>query len=191
MRLFSANEPRRYVRRVRYLLPGRLSVRLLITGDRPMPCGLSCNGSESNNWEAQCAILFLVDQETRCYNMELVSQPQMNYTGPQPGSPEQIRLITVELRRLYPDAKCTLDFSTPLELLVATQLAAQCTDERVNMVTPALFRKYRNAGDYATASQEELEQDIHSTRFYRNKAKNLRPTAGRLVTDNDRELPLP
>ncbi len=98
--------------------------------------------------------------------MELVSQPQMNYTGPQPGSPEQIRLITVELRRLYPDAKCTLDFSNPLELLVATQLSAQCTDERVNMVTPALFRKYRNAEDYATASQEELEQDIRSTGFY-------------------------
>src|SRR5260370_41943303 len=111
-----------------------------------MPCALSCNGSESNNWEGQCAILFLVDQETRFYGMELVLQPQMNYTGPQPGSPEQIGLITVELRRLYPDAKCTLDFSTPLELLVATQLAAQCTDERVNMVTPALFRKYRNAG---------------------------------------------
>jgi endonuclease III len=154
-----------------------------------MPCALSCNGSESNNWEGQCAILFLVDQETRCYYMELVSQPQMNYTGPQPGSPEQIRLITVELRRLYPDAKCTLDFSHPLELLVATQLAAQCTDERVNMVTPALFRKYRNAEDYATASQEELEQDIRSTGFYRNKAKNLRATAGRLVTDYDGEVP--
>ena len=121
--------------------------------------------------------------------MELVSQPQINYTGPQPGSPEQIRLITEELRRLYPDAGCTLDFSNPLELLVATELAAQCTDERVNMVTPTLFRKYRNAEDYATASQEELEQDIRSTGFYRNKAKNLRTAAGRLVTNYDGEVP--
>src|SRR5215469_7253815 len=121
--------------------------------------------------------------------MELVSQPQMNYTGPQPGSPEQIRLITEELRRLYPDAKCTLDFSNPLELLVATELAAQCTDERVNMVTPALFRKYRSAGDYATAGQEELEQDIRATGFYRNKAKNLRAAARRLITDYGGEVP--
>src|SRR5260370_7442061 len=98
MRLYSANEPRRYVRRVRYLLPGREYVRLHITVDRPMPCALSCNGSESNNWEAQCAILFLVDQETPCYNMDLVSHPQLNYTRPHPPSPDQIRLITVELR---------------------------------------------------------------------------------------------
>src|SRR5260370_12981605 len=139
MRLYSANEPRRYVRRVRYLCPGGENVRLHITVDRPMPCALSCNGSERNNWEGQCAILFLVDQETRRYNMELVSQPQMNYTGPHPGSPEQIRLITVELRRLYPAAKCTLDFSNPLELLVAPQLAAQCTDDHANIVTPPLF----------------------------------------------------
>src|SRR5260370_32878781 len=108
MRLYSAKESRRYGRRVRYLLPGREYVRLHITVDRPMPCALSCNGSESNNWEGQCAILFLVDQETRGYNMELVSQPQMNYTGPQPSSPEQNRVNTAELRRLYPDAKCTL-----------------------------------------------------------------------------------
>ena len=113
----------------------------------------------------------------------------MSYTGPQPGSPEQIRLITEELRRLYPDARCTLDFSHALELLVATELAAQCTDERVNMVTPTLFRKYRNAGEYATASQEELEQDIRSTGFYRNKAKNLRAAAQRLVTDYAGEVP--
>src|SRR5258708_7557611 len=170
MRLYSANERRRYVRRVRYLLPGREYVRLHITVDRPMPCALSCNGSESND-------------------MELVSQPQTNHTGPQPGSAEQIGLIAEELRRLYPDARCTLDFSNPLELLVATQLSAQCTDERVNMVKPALFRKYRNAEDYATASQEELEQDIRSTGFYRNKAKNLRAAAGRLVTDYDGEVP--
>jgi endonuclease-3 len=121
--------------------------------------------------------------------MELVSQPHRTYTGPPPGSPEQIRLITEELRRLYPDAKGTLDFSNALELLIATQLAAQSTDERVNMVTPTLFRTYRTAEDYAQVSQAELEQDIHSTGFYRNKAKNIREAAQRLVTDYNGEVP--
>src|SRR5258708_15385753 len=112
--------------------------------------------------------------------MDLASSP--TYSGPEPGSPEQVKAIIEELRRLYPGAKCTLDFSTPLELLVATQLAAQCTDERVNMVTAQLFRKHRSVEDYATASQEELEQDIKSTRFYRNKAKNIRAACQRIVT---------
>jgi endonuclease III len=118
--------------------------------------------------------------------MELASQPHRAYTGPPPGSPEQIRLITEELRHLYPDAKCTLDFSNPLELLIATQLSAQSTDERVNMVTPALFRKYRTAEDYAKVSQEELEQDIHSTGFYRNKAAPSRRLQWRSATYNGR-----
>lgn len=121
--------------------------------------------------------------------MEPVSQPNRTYTGPPPGSPEQIRLITEELRRLYPDAEGTLDFSNALELLIATQLAAQSTDERVNMVTPTLFRKYHTAEDYAKVSQEELEQDIHSTGFYRNKAKNIREAAQRLVTDYNGGVP--
>src|SRR5260370_13544396 len=121
--------------------------------------------------------------------MELASQPNRAYTGPPPGSPEQIRLITEELRRLYPDAKGTLDFSNALELLIATQLVAQSTDERVNMVPPTLFRKYRTAEDYAKVSQEELEQDIPSTGFYRNKAKNIREAAQRLVTDYNGEVP--
>ena len=72
--------------------------------------------------------------------MELVSQ-QPGYAGPPPGSPEQVAAIIEELRRLYPDAKCSLNFSNPLELLIATQLSAQCTDERVNMVTVDLFKK--------------------------------------------------
>ena len=80
---------------------------------------------------------------------------------------------------MYPDAKCSLDFSNPLELLIATQLSAQCTDERVNLVTRDLFQKYRSAQDYATVSQEELEQDIRSTGFYRNKAKNIRAACQR------------
>jgi len=111
------------------------------------------------------------------------------YTGPEPGSPEQIAAITVELRRLYPEAKCTLNFSNPLELLIATQLVAQCTDERVNMVTQKLFQKYRAVEDYANVSQEELEQDIKSTGFYRNKAKNIRAACQRILSEYGGEVP--
>src|SRR6516164_2895004 len=121
--------------------------------------------------------------------MELLSGSQETYTGPKPGSPEQIQAIINELRHLYPDAKCSLDFSTPLELLIATQLSAQCTDERVNLVTRDLFKKYRSAEDYATVGQEELEQDIRSTGFYRNKAKNIRAACQRLITNYDGEVP--
>src|SRR5205823_10975923 len=121
--------------------------------------------------------------------MELLSESQGTYNGPKPGSPEQIRTITAELWRRYPDAKCSLDFSNPLELLVATQLSAQCTDERVNMVTKDLFRKYRTVEDYANASQEELEQDIRSTGFYRNKAKNIRAACQRIISDYGGDVP--
>jgi endonuclease III len=109
--------------------------------------------------------------------------------GMQPGSPEQVQAIIAELRRLYPDAKCSLNFTNPLELLVATQLSAQCTDERVNIVTETLFQKYRGVEDYATVSQEEFELDIKSTGFYRNKAKNIRATAQRIITDFGGEVP--
>src|SRR5438270_9830586 len=111
------------------------------------------------------------------------------YTGPEPGSPEQVEAIIEELRRLYPGAKCTLNFSNPLELLIATQLAAQCTDERVNMVTEKLFQKYRSVEDYATVSQEELEQDIKSTGFYRNKARNIRAACQRIISEYGGEVP--
>ena len=121
--------------------------------------------------------------------MEPTATPVSTYSGPEPGSPEQIKAIIAELRRLYPDAKCTLNFSTPLELLIATQLAAQCTDERVNIVTKDLFRKYRSVDDFATVSQEELEQDIKSTGFYRNKAKNIRAACQRIITDFGGEVP--
>jgi len=111
------------------------------------------------------------------------------YKGPPPGSPEQVTAIIAELRRLYPDAKTSLNFSNPLELLVATQLSAQSTDVRVNMVTADLFKKYRRVEDYATVSQEELEKDIQSTGFYHNKAKNLRATAQRIITNYGGEVP--
>jgi endonuclease-3 len=76
--------------------------------------------------------------------------------------------------KLYPDAECTLEYRDPLQLLISTQLAAQCTDARVNIVTRELFQKYRNAEDFANADLHELEQAIKSTGFYRNKARNIK-----------------
>ncbi|HLX58656.1 MAG TPA: endonuclease III [Ktedonobacteraceae bacterium] len=111
------------------------------------------------------------------------------YAGPPSGSPEQVTAIIAELRRLYPDAKCSLNFTNPLELLVATQLSAQCTDERVNIVTVDLFKKYRRVEDYATVNLEELEKDIKSTGFYHNKAKNIRAAAQRMITNYGGEVP--
>ena len=93
------------------------------------------------------------------------------------------------LRRAYPDAKCSLDFATPLELLVATILSAQCTDERVNVVTKGLFRKYRSAADYARAPIAELEKDIQSTGFFRNKAKNIQNCCRLLAEQYDGQVP--
>ena len=86
---------------------------------------------------------------------------------------ERIEKIIQLLQKEYPDAKIALNFSSPLELLVATILSAQCTDERVNMVTQKLFKKYTKVEDYAKVNIEELEQDIKSTGFYHNKAKNI------------------
>src|SRR5438045_8066748 len=93
------------------------------------------------------------------------------------------------LKATYPHAKCSLDYRTPLELLVATILSAQCTDERVNLVTKDLFRKYRSAKDYAAAPQERLEREIQSTGFYRNKAKSLRAMAAALVERHGGRVP--
>ncbi len=118
-----------------------------------------------------------------------MSQTSPTYSGPTPGSEEQVAAIIAELRRLYPDAACSLNFSNPLELLVATQLSAQCTDERVNIVTETLFKKYRTAEDFAKVSQEELEQDIRPTGFYRNKAKNIRAASQRMITNFGGEVP--
>ena len=84
-----------------------------------------------------------------------------------------VQLVKV-LPEVYPGAHCELDFKNPLQLLIATILSAQCTDKRVNMVTPALFKKYRTAKDYANALQTELENAIRSTGFFRNKAKSIR-----------------
>ena len=97
--------------------------------------------------------------------------------------------IARELAHEYPDATCALDFTSPLELLVATILSAQCTDKRVNMVTPALFRKYPSAAHYAAAPQAKLEKEIQSTGFFRNKAKNIRACCKLLVARHGGEVP--
>ena len=86
----------------------------------------------------------------------------------------RVRKIIRKLRDAYPDAKCALHHRNPLQLLVATILSAQCTDARVNIVTPALFEKYRTAADFAAAQQRELEEMIRSTGFFRNKARSIR-----------------
>jgi len=97
--------------------------------------------------------------------------------------------IVERLDRAYPGARCSLDHGSPLELLVATILSAQCTDRRVNQVTEALFRKYRTAADYAGAELPELERDIQSTGFFRNKAKNIQECCRRLVDEYGGQVP--
>src|SRR3954467_3973228 len=99
------------------------------------------------------------------------------------------RTINRELGRIYPDAHCELDFRTPLELSVATILSAQCTDKRVNEVTPALFAKYRTAADYAEADRDEVEQLIKPTGFFRNKTTSLIKLGQALVERYDGEVP--
>jgi endonuclease III len=94
---------------------------------------------------------------------------------------EHAAAIIAKLRKIYPDAHCELDFTSPLELLVATILSAQCTDKRVNIVTGGLFKKLRTAADYAAIPQEELEVAIKSTGFFRSKSKSLRSMAQDLV----------
>src|SRR5579885_941306 len=106
-----------------------------------------------------------------------------------PKSPEQVQGIIAELERLYPAAKYDLNFSTPLELLVATQLAAQCTDARVNSVTAELFQKYRSVEDYANVSLEEFEQDIKKISLYRNKARNIRAACQYILDHYNGEVP--
>ena len=90
-------------------------------------------------------------------------------------------IILAALKRAYPDAKCSLNYRTPLQLLVATILSAQCTDVRVNIVTKDLFRKYRTAKALAAVSQEVLQEEIRSTGFYRNKAQSVRGSAARII----------
>ena len=111
----------------------------------------------------------------------------------------RLKKILLLLNKQYPDAECALKYKNSLELLIATILSAQCTDERVNIVTKKLFKKYKIAKDYAKANQEEFEKDIYSTGFYRNKTKNIIRTCqmiqgtykGRVPNNFDELLKLP
>lgn len=104
-------------------------------------------------------------------------------------SRERVSCLVAALPKVYPGAHCELDFRNPLELLVATILSAQCTDKRVNLVTPALFKKFRSAQDYAEARQETLEGLIRSTGFFRNKAKSLRAAGAAIATRHAGRVP--
>lgn len=97
--------------------------------------------------------------------------------------------IVRALKRAYPDAKCSLDFKTPIQLAVATILSAQSTDERVNLTTPALFRRYKTVKDFAGANRAELEELIKAVGLYRNKAKSIVAMAQALVRDHGGKVP--
>src|SRR5215470_16233716 len=102
---------------------------------------------------------------------------------------ERSRQLVKAFPKVYPDAHCELDFKTPLQLLVATILSAQCTDKRVNLVTPALFARYRSAGDFAKAKPNELEKAIQSTGFFRNKAKSIRAASAAIEQNHHGQVP--
>jgi len=97
--------------------------------------------------------------------------------------------ILIRLKRLYPDAPCTLDYETPVQLMVATILSAQCTDARVNLVTPELFRRFPDAAALAGADVAELENLVRSTGFYRNKAKNIQAACQMIMTEFGGQVP--
>jgi endonuclease III len=97
--------------------------------------------------------------------------------------------VLLRLKRLYPDATCSLDYTTPVQLLVATILSAQCTDERVNKVTPALFTRFPDARSMAYADILEIEELVRSTGFYHNKAKNIQGACRKIVEEFDGEVP--
>src|SRR2546428_4926444 len=104
---------------------------------------------------------------------------------------ERVAQLLKAWPKIYPDAHTELNFKNPLELLIATILSAQCTDKRVNMVTPALFKKYRSAKDYANAPQTELENAIKSTGFFRNKTKSIRAAMHAIAEEHGGKVPDP
>ena len=102
---------------------------------------------------------------------------------------DRTQKIITGLRTEYPDAHCELNYTSPLELLIATILSAQCTDKAVNQATPALFAKYRTAADYANANMEDLQTAIHSLGFFRNKAKSIQNCCKQLVEKHGGQVP--
>jgi endonuclease-3 len=106
-----------------------------------------------------------------------------------PAKAERVRKIIAGLKAAYPDAHCELNYSNPLELLIATILSAQCTDKQVNLVTAELFKKYGTAEDYAKAPPSELERAIKTTGFFRNKAKSIKTCCESLVEKHGGQVP--
>ena len=102
---------------------------------------------------------------------------------------QRVTELVKVLPKVYPNAHTELNFKTPLELLIATILSAQCTDKRVNLVTPALFKRYRTAADYAKAPAAELEKAIQSTGFFRNKTKSIRAATSTIVNKHNGKVP--
>lgn len=115
--------------------------------------------------------------------------PTSQKTSPAKHARQRALVVVRRLAAEYPNAKCALNFRNTLDLLVATVLSAQCTDTRVNIVTRGLFSKYRTAADYAGTTQPELEEDIRSTGFFRNKAKSIRECCRLLVERHGGEVP--
>ncbi len=101
----------------------------------------------------------------------------------------RLKKIIAGLKKTYPDAHCELNYSNPLELLIATILSAQCTDKRVNLVTAELFGKYRSAADFANAPQADLEREIKTTGFFRNKAKSIRACCQAIIAKHGSQVP--
>ena len=105
------------------------------------------------------------------------------------GTRERALWLAKRFRKIYPDAHCELDFKNPLQLLIATILSAQCTDKRVNMVTPALFKKYRTAAAYAAADPATFEDEIRSTGFFRSKTKSILAACAAIVAQHGGKVP--
>jgi len=125
-------------------------------------------------------------------NKEIVKIPKKNFAFPREKKElrrKRVHEITNALRQAYPDVRCALHFATPMELLVATILSAQCTDKRVNMVTPALFKKFPDTRAFSKAKEEDVEKLVKSTGFYKNKAKNICAAARRIMEQFRGEVP--
>jgi endonuclease-3 len=122
--------------------------------------------------------------KTKSAKKEARAKPKMSYVAP-----ERLQKVFSALDQLFPQAQCALRHKNAFQLLVATILSAQCTDERVNKVTPGLFQKYSTPQDFAALAPPVLEEEIRSTGFFRNKAKNIIGMAKKLVTDFGGQVP--
>lgn len=118
----------------------------------------------------------------------MTKKPKTVFVSADEAKVRLLKIIPI-LKKTYPDAKIALNWQNPWNLLVAVILSAQCTDVRVNIVTESLFKKYKTPDDYLAVTQEELEQDIRSTGFYRNKAKNIRGAAAKVIGDFGGKVP--